>query len=88
MRLNETVVLLGNVPLFSNLSQDQLKLLALNGEKVIFLDGRVITKANEPGDAAYLIVSGEAERIDGPAKLSPGLVLASGTFIGEIAMLI
>lgn len=88
MRLNETVALLGNVPLFSNLSQDQLKILALNGEKVIFLDGRAITKANEPGDAAYLIVSGEAERISGPAELEPGSILSSGTFIGEITMLI
>ncbi len=88
MRLDDTVALLDSVPIFSKLSKDQLKTLALNGEKVIFLGGRTVAEANEPGDAAYLIVSGEVERICGPAAFTQSPIFSTGTFIGEITMLI
>jgi len=51
-----------------------------------------LTEAGEPADGAYLIVSGPAERVAGPGlpiAVAPGPeVLAPGSLIGELAMLV
>ena len=48
------------VPLFSGLKPLQLTELARHAERVAFRRGSTITEAGAPGDAAYLIVSGDA----------------------------
>lgn len=79
--------LLRRVALFQGLRSDQLIEIARRAERVQFKPGDTIIREGQPGDAAYLIVSGTAQRTAGPdsdetAELQPG------TLIGEMAMLV
>ncbi len=85
----ETIIgLLSDVPLFSGLTDEQLEWLALSGEEILFLEDREIISEDESGDAAYLVLSGEAERISGPGIGDEPQLVEAGAFIGEMAMLI
>lgn len=88
MKLDETVGLLSRIPLFQGLTNEQLNWIALNGEKIIFAKGRDLITEDEAGDAAYLIVNGEASRISGLNPDDEKMILGPGAFIGEMAMLI
>ena len=54
---------------------------------MIFRPGEAVITANELGDAAYLIIKGEASVLNGQIPLNELPPLPEGTFIGEIAML-
>ena len=88
MSLNEEVDLLRNIPLFSNLEPAKLKLLAFTSERVKFAPGQALFNQGEPGDAAYIIVDGEAEVLVNTAG-GPLIVATMGRndFVGEIAIL-
>lgn len=88
MKLDDIVELLLGVPLFSGLSNKQLAWVALSGEPVIFVDNQEIITDDEPGDAAYLILSGEAKRSGGSCLDEDAPAFGAGTFIGEMAMLV
>ena len=86
--LNDEVAVLGRVPLFHSIDPAKLKLLAFTSERVRFAPDGVIFSEGEPGDAAYVILSGTAgvyiEGEDGPHE-----VAKAGTYevVGEIAVL-
>jgi len=86
--LNDEVAVLGRVPLFHSIDPAKLKLLAFTSDRVRFAPDEVIFTAGEPGDAAYVILSGTAgvyaEGPDGPRE-----VAKAGTHevVGEIAVL-
>ncbi|MGH1350623.1 MAG: cyclic nucleotide-binding domain-containing protein [Methyloligellaceae bacterium] len=88
MKLDNIVELLGCVPLFNGLNDEQLARLAFEGEKVLIHSERPIISKDQAGDAAYLIVDGTALRISGPGIKGQPEILKTGTFIGEMAMLI
>lgn len=75
------------VPIFKRLSPTQISDLARAAERVIFHPGDAIIRANEPGDAAYLIIKGESVLGTGHSNDEDAPSLPEGTFIGEIAML-
>ncbi len=88
MKLDSLVELLACVPLFQELTQEQLTRLAFEGEKVLIHSERPIISKDQAGDAAYLIVDGKALRVSGPGIEGQPEILEPGTFIGEMAMLI
>ena len=75
------------VPIFKRLSPLQISSLAGDAERVIFRAGEKIINANEPGDAAYLIIKGEPVVASANSRIDDIPPLPEGTFIGEIAML-
>jgi CRP-like cAMP-binding protein len=77
------VALLQRIPIFARLSVAQITELACKAEKVKFRARQNITEAGTPGDGAYLLVSGSAER---PAASDQAL--PPGSLIGELAMLV
>jgi CRP-like cAMP-binding protein len=85
MPVNPIVAPLLRVPLFSGLKPLQITEIARQAERVRFRPGAIVVRDGDPGDAAYLIVSGEAERIDDPAAPQP---VIPGSLIGELAMLV
>lgn len=88
MALEQNIELLGQVPIFSGLTQEQLAAIAGKGKKTYFAEGAVILSAGEKGDAAFLILTGAATTV--PEKES-GLepeTLEAGTLLGEMAMLV
>ncbi|HZS84372.1 MAG TPA: cyclic nucleotide-binding domain-containing protein [Stellaceae bacterium] len=88
MSLKEEVDLLRRIPLFANIEASKLKLLAFTSERVAFEGGQVLFRQGDMGDAAYIIIEGEAEvLVDGPAGPVTVAVLGRDAFVGEIAIL-
>lgn len=88
MSLTEEVELLRNIPLFSKLEPSKLKLLAFTSERLTYDAEQVLFNQGDMGDAAYLIVDGEADVIvstpGGPITVA---TLGRNDFVGEIAIL-
>ena len=86
--LSDEVDLLRRIPLFAQIDPSKLKLLAFTSERIAFEDGQNLFKQGDEGDAAYVIMEGEADVIiDTPAG---EIVLANvgrNDFVGEIAIL-
>jgi len=61
MTLQQEVQLLRQVPLFAKIDPARLKLLAFTSDRLVFAKDDVLFRQGEPGDAAYLILSGAAE---------------------------
>ncbi len=79
---------LERVALFQGLSPFQLSEIARRAERVIYNPGAVIIEENEEGDAAVLLVSGETVRVSGPELQSRAEPVATGSLLGEMAMLV
>ena len=88
MDLQEDVDLLRNVPLFRNIDSAKLKLLAFTSERLTYDAGENLFLQGDTGDAAYIIVKGEADVIINTAR-GPLTVatVKQNDFVGEIAIL-
>ncbi len=88
MSLNEEVEILQNIPLFSKIEPSKLKLLAFTSDRLTFAPGQELFHQGDPGDAAYIIIDGEADvTIDTPAGEISVAKVGKNDFIGEIAIL-
>ena len=88
MSLNEEVDILRNIPLFGNIEPSKLKLLAFTSQRLAFGQGDYLFKQGDHGDAAYIIVSGEADvLVDGPNGEIKVAHFGKNDIIGEIAIL-
>jgi CRP-like cAMP-binding protein len=86
--LNTEVDLLRRVPLFAGIEPARLKLLAYTSEVVTYRESQVLFRLGDVGDAAYVIIKGDAEVIIPSASGDiPIAVLHDGDFVGEIAIL-
>jgi CRP-like cAMP-binding protein len=89
MSLNEEVELLRSVPLFAKIEPSKLKLLAFTSERLTFAANQMLFHQGDIGDAAYVIIDGQAEVIvetpNGPLTVAR---LGKNAFVGEIAILI
>ena len=88
MALKEEFELLRNIPLFSKLEPAKLKLLAFTSERLTFEAGQALFHQGDIGDAAYIIIDGEAdirlETPNGPVTVS---TVGRNAIVGEIAIL-
>lgn len=88
MSLQEEVELLRNIPMFAKLEPSKLKLLAFTSERLAFDSGNALFRQGEPGDAAYIIIDGEASvEVDSPGGPITVATLGRNDFVGEIAIL-
>ena len=86
--LNTEVDLLRRVPLFSGIEPSRLKLLAYTSDVVTYRPDQVLFKKGDIGDAAYVIIKGDAEVIvASDTGEIPIAALHDGDFVGEIAIL-
>ncbi len=88
MSLEEEVRLLRNIPLFANIEPSKLKLLAFTSERLTFEAGQALFEQGDEGDAAYIIIGGEADVIvntpSGPMTVAR---MEHNAIVGEIAIL-
>lgn len=88
MSLQQEVDLLRKIPMFAKIEPAKLKLLAFTSERLSYSEGDVLFRQGDAGDAAFVIVSGQAEvSIDtdnGPLVVAR---LSDHDFVGEIAIL-
>lgn len=88
MSLQQDVDLLRNIPLFAKIEPTKLKLLAFTAERLSFAQGDVLCYQGDEGDAAYIIIEGEADVVvdtdSGPVTVA---TLKKNDFVGETAIL-
>ena len=88
MSLAEEVELLRSIPLFSKIEPSKLKLLAFTSERLTFAENQDLCVQGDMGDAAYVIIGGEADVIintpNGPLTVAK---IGKNDFVGEIAIL-
>ncbi len=90
MSLEHEVKLLRNIPLFQNIEASKLKLLAFTSERLNFGAGDVLFRQGEMGDAAYIVIEGEADVVIENKDISAESVVATlgaNSILGEIAIL-
>ena len=86
--LKTEVELLRRVPLFSGIDPARLKLLAYTSDVVTYRSGQVLFRMGDVGDAAYVIIAGDAEvSVTTDKGDIPVAQLRDGDFLGEIAIL-
>jgi CRP/FNR family cyclic AMP-dependent transcriptional regulator len=88
MTLQQDVDVLRKIPLFAKIEPARLKLLAFTSEHVEFVEGEAVCREGEVGDAAYIILEGEADVLvetdEGPVRVAR---VTRNDIVGEIAIL-
>jgi CRP-like cAMP-binding protein len=88
MLLKDEVGMLRQVPLFSGVAPAKLKLLAFTSDRVSYAPGQIIVRQGEVGDAAYVVLAGEAEvLVDSPNGQIKVADVSPNAIVGEIAIL-
>jgi len=76
--------LLGQVPLFEELSRRHLKQIAEHADEIAFRERETIVLAGQPGGTFFVLVEGEAKVLRGTRTIAR---LGPGDFFGEISLL-
>jgi len=89
MSIIDEVEALRRVPYFATMDPVKLKLLAFASDRFQLPAGGVICRQGEPGDAAYILLDGEADIVVTTADGRQLTVakIPKNTFIGEMAVL-
>lgn len=61
MNLNRAVEILREMPLFRNVDQKQLKVVAMMGEALTYRAGERLFEKGDEGDSAYIVLGGEVD---------------------------
>ncbi|WAP70688.1 cyclic nucleotide-binding domain-containing protein [Jiella pelagia] len=88
MLLKSEIDLLRAVPLFAGIEPSRLKLIAYTAETVMYREGQVLCRQGEQGDAAFVLMEGEAD-VSIAAETGDFVVarLKTGDVVGEISIL-
>jgi CRP/FNR family cyclic AMP-dependent transcriptional regulator len=86
--LQQEFEVLRRVPFFAEIEPSKLKLLAFMSERAGFDDGKVLFRQGDAGDAAYLILDGQAEVVlEGAAGPLIVATLGANDIVGDMAIL-
>jgi CRP-like cAMP-binding protein len=86
--LQQEFEVLRRVPFFAEIEPAKLKLLAFMSERVGFDDGKIVCRQGDPGDAAYLIIDGQADIVlEGAAGPITVATLGANEIVAEMAIL-
>lgn len=80
---------LADVPLFTGLSEDELRLVGAMAVRKQFNRGAVLFFEHEPGDALYIIEEGQVRiyRVAEDGREKTLTLLSNGDFFGEMALI-
>ena len=89
MTLQKDVEVLRSIPLFKKIEPAKLKLLAFTSEHLEFVGGEALFQEGDVGDAAYILLDGEADIVVKTPSGSTVTVatLGKNDIVGEIAIL-
>ena len=88
MKLEQEVELLRRIPIFAKIEPSRLKLLAFTSDRVTYEPEQELCHQGDIGDAAYLIISGEADiLIETPAGPLSIASVGKNALVGEIAII-
>jgi CRP-like cAMP-binding protein len=88
MLLKEEVELLRRLPMFAQVDPTRLKLLAFTSNRLQFEPGQALFHQGDAGDAAYVVISGDADVLitSGTDEIKIAAVQRN-SIVGEIAIL-
>ncbi len=88
LSLMDRILFLKRVPMFAALSPADLKQVAAIAAEEIFPDGEVIVEEGDPGDAMFVIISGEVRvcRIKGGQQVEVAR-RKTGEYVGEMSII-
>lgn len=89
-KLQDEVDLLRSIPMLANMPTNKLKLLAFASDRVSYPKGEVLFHQGDDADAAYIVISGNADVLvsaDGSSKESKVAELGPNSFVGDMAIL-
>ena len=84
----ERILLLREVPIFGDLSPEDLKQVAEIAQEQWIPDGTIICRDGEDGDSMYILVAGQVQilkGVEGSEKILA--VREAGDFVGEMAII-
>ncbi|KAA0969673.1 cyclic nucleotide-binding domain-containing protein [Aureimonas fodinaquatilis] len=87
MGLESDIALLGTVPLFANMTRDQLRLLAFGAEHRWLTPGEILFREDSRADAGFVVVSGFIELHRGRDEKAPEARLGPGAILGELSLI-
>ncbi|MDQ3006850.1 MAG: HEAT repeat domain-containing protein, partial [Chloroflexota bacterium] len=88
LSLMDRILFLKRVSLFENLSPADLKQVASIAEEELFADGDIIAQQGEPGDALFVIISGEVSvMIMKDGQNMEAVRRRSGEYVGEMSII-
>jgi len=86
--LNDEVKMLRQVPIFAGMASAKLRLLAYTSDRVAYRAGEVLFHQGDDGDAAYVILQGQADvMVTTPQGELRVAQVAENAMVGEIAIL-
>lgn len=88
MSLERDIGILRDVPLFSSLTGDQLRLLAFGAEHRLLKKGETLFRAAARADAGFVVASGAVTLLRGASGAEKAVaVYGPGTLLGELALI-
>lgn len=88
MAIKSDIDMLGGVPLFSALTEEQLKIVAFSSERVKYQKGQFLYRKGDKATATFVILAGNAEIIaSSEHKSTANIPVKPGAFAGVTAML-
>lgn len=89
MSLNDDIALLSVVPLFADIDDDKLRLIAFGAERRRLNRGQQLFREGAPADCAFAIASGSfsltRSQVDGSVEVVD--TVGRGTLLSELAMI-
>lgn len=89
MSLNDDIALLSVVPLFADIDDDKLRLIAFGAERRRLNRGQQLFREGAPADCAFAIASGSfsltRSQVDGSVEIVD--TVGRGTLLSELAMI-
>ncbi len=89
MSLNDDIALLSLVPLFADIDDDKLRLIAFGAERRRLNRGQQLFREGAPADCAFAIASGSfsltRSQVDGSVEVV--YTVGRGTLLSELAMI-
>ncbi len=77
-----------HLPLFQGLKPLQLTEIVRRADRIIYRPGDIIIEEDQLGEAAIVLVSGDAVRVSGIDAGEPPEIIPEGSMLGELAMLV
>ena len=89
MSLNDDIALLSLVPLFADIDDDKLRLIAFGAERRRLSRGQQLFREGAPADCAFAVASGSfsltRSQVDGSVEVVD--TVGRGTLLSELAMI-
>jgi CRP-like cAMP-binding protein len=88
MAIDQVLASLLRVPVFSGLKPLQITEMGRRAQRCAFGRGETIIEAGKAGEAAYLVLSGDAALKTGPGRWAALDPVEPGSLLGELAMFV